>query len=56
MMPIQSSFDMMQYIAQRGLEDPAVYTPEVMSGFQNFFQQNLFNIMSNYFGDPEGGP
>lgn len=57
MMPIQSSLDMMQYIAQRAMEDPAVYTPDVMSGFQNFFQQNLFNIMQQYFGEqtPPGG-
>lgn len=55
LMPIQSSLDMMAYIAQRAMEDPAVYTPDVMSGFQNFFQQNMFDILSNYFGNSGGG-
>lgn len=55
MMPIQSSFDMMQYVAQRALEDPAVYTPDVISGFNNFFNANMFDIFNTWFGGPPGG-
>lgn len=54
MMPIRSAFDMLTYATQRGLEDPAVYTPDVLSGFNNFFNQNMFNIMQNYFGSGAG--
>lgn len=59
-MPIQSAMDMLQYVSQRAMEDPAVYTPQVMSGFMNFFNQNLFDIMNQYFGtnygaNPQGG-
>lgn len=55
MMPIQSSFDMMQYVAQRALEDPAVYTPDVISGFNNFFNANMFDVFNTWFGTPPGG-
>lgn len=50
MMPIQSSYDMMDYIMQRAIEDPAVYTQDVISGMNNFFNQNMFDIMGRYFG------
>lgn len=57
MMPIQSAMDMLTYIQQRGLEDPSVYTPEVMSGINNFFNQNMFDILGRYFNTagPGGG-
>lgn len=58
MMPIQSAMDMMTYITQRALEDPAIYTPDVMSGFMNFFNQMTGDWMYNYFGggaEPDGG-
>jgi len=58
LMPIQSSYDMMGYIMQRAIEDPAVYTQDVISGMNNFFNQNMFDIMGRYFGTgstPGGG-
>lgn len=58
MMPIQGSMDMMSYIQQRALEDPSVYTPEVISGINNFWNQNMFDVLGNYFnigGGPNGG-
>lgn len=58
MLPIRSSMDMLTYTTQRAMEDPAVYTPDVLSGFNNFFNQNMFDIMGRYFGGgttPGGG-
>lgn len=50
MLPIQSSADMLTYITQRALEDPAVYTPDVISGFNNFFNLNMQDMFSNFYG------
>lgn len=47
---IRNSMDMWTYITQRAMEDPAVWTPDVMSGFNNFFNQQMFDSMSMYFG------
>jgi hypothetical protein len=55
MMPIQSAMDMMAFIAQRAAEDPAVWTPDVMSGWMNFFSMWQDDIFANLLGDPEGG-
>lgn len=49
LMPLRSSFDMLNTIQQYALQDPALYTPEVTSGYSNFFQKNMNDIMSNYF-------
>jgi hypothetical protein len=50
LMPIKSSFDMLNTLMSYGAENPSVYTPTVMSGLSNFFSQNMQDIMSNYFG------
>lgn len=57
MMPIQSSMDMMAFIAQRAAEDPAVWTPDVMSGWMNFFNMWQGDLFSSLLGDavPGGG-
>ncbi len=55
MLPIQSSMDMLAYIQQRAMEDPAVYTPDVISGMNNFFNYNMFDIMNSFFGTGDGG-
>lgn len=44
-----SSLGMLERIQQYGMEDPELYTPEVMSGFSNFFQQNMSDILKRYF-------
>lgn len=54
MIPINSGADMLAYITQRALEDPAVYTPDVISGFNNFFNLNMKDMFKNFFGG--GGP
>ena len=45
-----SSLSMLNQIHQYALEDPELYTPEVVSGFSNFFQQNMNDTMQRYFG------
>jgi hypothetical protein len=57
MLPISSSIDMLQYIMQRGMEDPAVYPPDVLSGLANFFNGSMFDILNRFYGpqtDPGG--
>lgn len=55
MMPIQSSMDMMAFIAQRASEDPAVWTPDVMSGWMNFFNMWQGDMFSSLLGTDPGG-
>lgn len=54
MIPINSGADMLAYITQRALEDPAVYTPDVISGFNNFFNLNMQDMFRNFFGGGNG--
>lgn len=49
MMPVQNAFNMLSAVQQYALEDPALYTPDVISGYSNFFTQNFNNIMGKYF-------
>jgi hypothetical protein len=55
MIPIQSAADFMGYLSQRALEDPAVWTPDVVSGWSNFFTGNFQDVFSNFFGNRPGG-
>lgn len=55
MIPINSAADFMGYLSQRALEDPAVWTPDVVSGWSNFFTGNFMDVFSNFFGNPPGG-
>lgn len=50
MLPITNSLNMMQQVQQTALQDPALYTPEVISGYTNFFDENMNNVMKRYFG------
>ena len=45
-----NSMGMLNMIQQYALEDPELYTPEVASGYTNFFQQNMNDLLSRYFG------
>lgn len=49
LLPIKSSFDMLNTLMSYGADNPSVYTPTVMSGLSNFFTQNMQDIMSQYF-------
>lgn len=44
-----SSMNMLQSLQQMGAEDPELYTPEVISGFNNFYNRNMNDILSRYF-------
>ena len=45
-----NSLGMLNQLQQYALEDPELYTPEVISGYSNFFQQNMNDTMQRYFG------
>lgn len=42
-------------ISQFALQDPELYSPDVVSGYTNFFSQNLREVLNNYFGKPSSG-
>lgn len=44
-----NSMGMLNMLQQSALQDPELYTPEVMSGFTNFFQQNMNDMMKRFF-------
>lgn len=46
---VSSSLGMLNKVQEYALADPALYTPEVISGYSNFFQKNMNDIMSQYF-------
>lgn len=48
-LPIQNAFQMQQLVAQYALENPEVYTPQVVSGMTNFLQNNMMSILKQYF-------
>ena len=50
----QSTLGMLQSIQQYALEDPELYTPDVVSGYSDFFSQNFNDIISRYWGKPNG--
>lgn len=45
--PLQSSLDMLSAVQAYGLQDPELYTPDVISGYSNFFQKNMNDILKN---------
>lgn len=49
MMPIRNAYDMASAIQDYALREPEVYTPQVISGMTNFFQQNMLSMLSQYF-------
>lgn len=49
MMPINSAFQLQSMLQQYALENPEVYTSNVISGMSNFFTQNMGQILSTYF-------
>lgn len=44
-----NSLGMLNMLQQYALEDPELYTPDVTSGFSNFFSQNMNDILGRYF-------
>ena len=45
-----SSASMLQSVQQYALADPELYTPDVVSGYTNFFQDNMDQVLKRYFG------
>jgi hypothetical protein len=48
-MPYQNSMNMLTAVTQMGLQDPQLYSPSVISGFSNFFNQNMNDMLKSYF-------
>jgi hypothetical protein len=48
--PFQSSLAMLNKVSEYSLQDPQLYTPSVVSGFNNFFNQNMNDVLGRYFG------
>lgn len=54
MIPIAGTANILQMMTEYGAQDPELYTPEVVSGFSNFFTQNMGDVFSRYFGGGTG--
>jgi len=55
MMPIQSAYQLNSLIQTYALENPSVYTADVISGMTNFFNQNFSQILSTLMPSVYGG-
>lgn len=49
-MPFTSSMGMLQRVTDMSLQDPELYSPSVVSGYTNFFNQQMGDMMRRYFG------
>lgn len=47
--PIANTFQLLQMIMKQAVEQPDVYTPDVVSGFSEFFNTNMLDILARYF-------
>lgn len=56
MLPIANSFNMLQTVQEYALQDPELYTPDVISGYSNFFSQNMKSTMDAFFKNMTGTP
>ncbi len=50
MLPLNNSMNMLNAVTNYSLQDPELYGPDVISGYSNFFNQNMKDLISNYFG------
>ena len=48
--PFQSSLNMLQRVTDMSLQDPELFSPSVISGYTNFFNQQMGDMMRRYFG------
>lgn len=55
MMPIASAADMWSGLMQLAASDPTVFTPDVLAGYQDFFQTGFDEYISRYLQPPSGG-
>ncbi len=45
-----NSLNMLNSVQQMALQDPELYTPEVVSGLSDFFSRNMNDIVGRYLG------
>ncbi len=50
-MPYQNSLSMLNKITDYSLQDPQLYTPSVISGYTNFFNQQMNDTIKRYFSE-----
>lgn len=50
-MPYQNSLAMLQSLNAASVADPQLFSPSVVSGMSNFFNQNMQDILKQYFGE-----
>ena len=55
LLPITSAANLHQMLAQYAMESPEVWTPDVLDGVSNFFNQSFLNILQQYFPSYYGG-
>ena len=55
LLPITSAASLHQMLAQYAMESPEVWTPDVLDGVSNFFNQSFLNILQQYFPSYYGG-
>lgn len=47
--PVQNATQLLNTIMQQALENPQVYTPDIISGMSEFFTTNFLDVLSRYF-------
>lgn len=55
LLPITSAANLSQMLVQYAMDKPEVWTPDVVDGVSNFFNQSFFNILQQYFPQYYGG-
>lgn len=46
----QNSLNMLNMLQQASVDDPELFTPDIVSGMSNFFSMNAGDIFKRYFG------
>lgn len=46
----QNSLNMLNMLQQASMDDPELFTPDIVSGMSNFFSMNAGDIFKRYFG------
>lgn len=49
MIPLSAAADLTSFISKYAVENPDIYTPEIINGMSNFMAQNMRSILSQYF-------
>ena len=52
LMPIANAADMWSGLMDLATQNPEVFTPDVLAGYQDFFQQGVDEYISRYLGGP----